>query len=200
MIVPIEVSARHIHLTHEILEKLFGLGAVLHPRKELSQPGTFAAEETATIKTPKAEIAHVRILGPLRDYNQIEISKTDARTLGIDPPIRDSHELDHAGTPGITLIGPKGVVELDRGVIVAWRHIHINPAEATENNLTDGQLVSINIDSDPRSVIFENVLIRVSPKAQLAMHIDTDEANATGTETGESGTVILPVSTGQKGD
>ena len=190
MIIPIEVSARHVHLDQKTLEKLFGPGATLHPRKELSQPGTFAAEETVTIKTPQAEIAQVRILGPLRSYNQVEISKTDARLLRIDPPIRDTHELEHAGTPGITLVGPKGVVELARGAIIAWRHLHLSPLEAVEAGLEDGTLVDINIDSDPRSVVFENVLVRVAPNYKLAMHIDTDEANAAGIETGESGTLI----------
>ena len=190
MIVPIEVSAHHVHLNQEALDRLFGPGAVLHSRKELSQPGTFAAEETVILKTPKAEIARVRVLGPPREYNQVEMSKTDARLLGIDPPVRDTHELEHAGTPGIALIGPEGVVELTRGVIIAWRHIHISPTEAIENNLADGNLVKVDIDSDPRSVIFENVLVRVSPGAQLAMHIDTDEANATGVETGEQGRLL----------
>jgi len=191
MKVPIEVSARHVHLTRGAFETLFGEGIELTIRNELSQPGTFAAEETITLKTEKGQITNVRILGPLRKYSQVEISKTDARLLGLNPPIRDTHELELAGTPGITLIGPKGSLKLGQGVIIAWRHIHMSPLEAVEAELKDGDLVKVDIDSDPRSVIFENVLVRLAPNFRLAMHIDTDEANAAGIEGGEIGKIIV---------
>ena len=190
MIIPIEVSARHVHLCQTDFEALFGAGVKLTFRNKLSQPGTFAAQETVTLKTEKAEISGVRILGPLRSYTQIEISKSDARRLGINPPVRDSHELELEGTPGITLIGPIGRIDLGQGVIVPWRHIHMNPNEAIEAGVGEGNLVKIDINSDARSVIFENVLIRVAPNYKLAMHIDTDEANAAGIENGEFGKLI----------
>lgn len=190
MQVPIEVSARHLHLDQKTYESLFGTGVELTVRNQLSQPGTFAANETVTLKTESGRIEDIRILGPLRDYCQIEISKTDAHQLGIDPPIRDTDELELAGTPGATLIGPKGEVVLDKGLIIAWRHIHLNPEEAKRLGLNDGDLVKVDIDSDPRSVVFENVLVRVSPNYKLAMHIDTDEANAAGVTSGEFGTII----------
>lgn len=178
--VPIEISARHVHLDKPTFAKLFGDGAELTSLKALSQPGTFAAEQTVTIKSAAGEIPKVRILGPLRTYNQVEISKTDAFTLNVDPPIRDSHELSMAGSQGIILIGPKGRVALKKGLILGWRHIHINNNQALEIGLEDGQLVKVDIDNNPRSLIFENVLIRVSPEFDLAMHIDTDEGNAAG--------------------
>jgi len=190
MEVVIEVSARHVHLDKNTFECLFGHGAQLHVRNKLSQPETFAAKETVVLKRGDREIPNVRILGPLRDYSQVEISKTDARFLGINPPIRDSHELGLAGTPGITLIGPAGTCKLEQGVIIAWRHIHASPLEALELGLNDGDLVRVDIDADPRSLVFENVLVRISPKYKLAMHIDTDEANAAGIEGGEAGKII----------
>ncbi len=130
--VPIEVSARHVHLDKQTFVKLFGDGAELKPFKSLSQLGTFAAEQTVTIKSAAGEIPNVRILGPLRTYTQVEISKTDAYALKVDPPIRDSHELSMAGSPGIILIGPKGRVALKKGLILGWRHIHINNNQALE--------------------------------------------------------------------
>ena len=190
MRIPIEVSARHVHLCRPDFEALFGAGAELTIRNPLSQPGTFAAKETVTLKTEKAEIPRVRILGPLRSYTQVEISKTDARLLGINPPIRDSHELELEGTPGICLIGPNGRITLKQGVIIPWRHIHMSPLEALEAGVKGGDLVKIDIDSDPRSLVFENVLVRVAPNYKLAMQIDTDEANAAGIEGGETGKLI----------
>ncbi len=188
--VPIEVSARHVHLDKPTFAKLFGEEVELKPLKSLSQPGTFAAEQTVTIKTADGEIPHVRILGPLRTYNQVEISKTDSYALKVDPPIRDSHELSMAGSPGIILIGPKGRVALKKGLILGWRHIHINNNQALEAGLEDGQLVKVDIDNNPRSLVFENVLIRVSPEFDLVMHIDTDEGNAAGINGKGVGTII----------
>lgn len=178
--VPIEVSARHVHLDKPTFAKLFGEDVELTPLKSLSQPGTFAAEQTVTIKSAAGEIPKVRILGPLRTYNQVEISKTEAHLLKINPPIRDSHEISMAGSPGIVLVGPNGRVALKKGLILAWRHIHINNNQALEMGLENGQLVKVDIDNNPRSLIFENVLIRVSPEFDLVMHIDTDEGNAAG--------------------
>ena len=190
MEVPIEVSARHVHLTPAAVEALFGEGYQLTSAKELSQPGTFAAEERVTLRTRGGEIKEVRVLGPARDYNQVELSKTDARHLKINPPVQDTHELDHAGTPGVTLVGSVESLALKKGVILAWRHLHVSNNEALELGLKDGQLIKVDINSDPRSVIFENVLVRVAPNYKLAMHIDTDEANAAGIETGEKGILI----------
>ena len=178
MIIPIETSARHLHLKKEHFETLFGKGAELTFRNELTQPGTFAAEETVTLKSEKTQIENVRILGPLRDYTQVEISKSDAYRLGIDPPIRDSHELEMEGTAGIVLIGPVGRIQLEKGVIIPWRHIHISPNDALDAGVTDGDLVKVDIDDDARSVIFENVFVRVKANYELVMHIDTDEGNA----------------------
>ncbi len=190
MIIPIETSARHIHLTKQHFHILFGKEKKLTVRNKLSQPKTFAAKETVTLKTKKSEIEKVRILGPLRDYTQIEISRTDAYRLGIDPPIRDTHELALDGTPGITLIGPEGEVTLEKGVIIPWRHIHMSPNNALEAEVKDGDLVNIDIDNHPRSVVFENVLVRVKANYKLAMHIDTDEANAAGIERKGKGKLI----------
>ena len=179
MQIPIEVSARHAHLTPEVIEELFGSYA-LKQKKELSQPGEFASSQQVTLKTKKGVIERVRVLGPARDYNQIELCQTDAYRLGVNPPVRDSSELNLEGTPGITLIGLKGEVVLEKGLIIPWRHIHLSPNEAIEMGLKDGQLVKVDIDSHPRSLVFENVLVRVSPKYKLSMHIDTDEGNAAG--------------------
>jgi len=188
--VPIEVSARHIHLDRQTFAKLFGKDAELTPYKPLSQPGTFAAEQTVTLKTVAGVIPNVRILGPLRTYTQVEISKTDAYYLKIDPPVRDSHEISMAGSPGIVLIGPSGRLALKKGVILSWRHIHINNNQALEYGLENSQLVKVDIDSNPRSLVFENVLVRVSPEFDLVMHIDTDEGNAAGINSKGIGTII----------
>ncbi len=186
MNIPIETSGRHVHLKKENFQTLFGNDAKLTVRNSLTQPGTFAAQETVTLETEKGKIEKVRVLGPLRKYTQVEISITDAYSLGIKPPIRDTHELELEGTPGITIIGPKGKVVLEEGVIIPWRHIHMSPNQAIQTGVKDGELVNIDIDNHPRSVIFENVLIRVKSNYKLAMHIDTDEANAAGIQsTGE---------------
>lgn len=190
MIIPIETSARHAHLTAEHFQILFGKDAKLTVRNNLSQPKTFAAEETVTLKTAKCKIHRVRILGPLRNYTQIEIARTDAYNLGLNPPIRDTHELALDGTPGATLIGPEGELTLEKGVIIPWRHIHMSPNDALEANVKDGEMVNVDIDNHPRSVVFENVLIRVKANYRLTMHIDTDEANAAGIENTGKGKLI----------
>ena len=187
MQIPIGVSNRHIHLTKEDVDKLFGDNYELTSKKELSQPGEFAAEETVTIKTDKSEIQGVRILGPIRPLTQVEISKTDARKLHINPPIRPSGKID--GTPGIKIIGPKGEITIDKGVIIAERHIHMTKADADSFGVKDGQYVSVKTAGE-RELTFNKVLIRVKDTYALDMHIDTDEANAAGLQTGDTGELI----------
>lgn len=171
----VETSARHVHLTTEDLETLFGKGASLTHKKDLSQPGQFACEERVKLVGPKKELANVIILGPVRPATQVELSYTDARTLGIDAPLRESGDLE--GTPGLKIVGPAGEVDISSGVIIAKRHIHMTPEDAETFGVENGQIVSVKIDS-ARSSIFGDVVIRVSPKFSLAMHIDTDESNA----------------------
>lgn len=171
----VETSARHVHLSVEDLEKLFGKGSELTFKKALSQPGQFASEERVKLVGPKKEIANVIILGPVRPATQIELSYTDARTLGIDAPLRESGNV--AGTPGLKLVGPAGEVDVPEGAIIAKRHIHMTPEDAANYGVENGQIVSVKIDSE-RSAVLGDVVVRVSPKFSLAMHIDTDEANA----------------------
>jgi len=171
----VETSARHIHVTAEQVEILFGKGASLTNKKDLSQPGQFACEERVTLVGPKKSIANVSILGPCRPAGQVEVSYTDARTLGIDAPLRESGDV--AGSPGIKLVGPAGEVDLEEGVIIAKRHIHMTPEDAEKFGVEDKQIVSIKIDS-PRSAVLGDVVVRVSPKFAAAVHLDTDEANA----------------------
>ena len=174
----VETSARHIHLTAEAVEILYGPGAQLTPKKMLSQPGQVAAaNDKITLVGPRGTIA-VSVLGPVRPANQVELSYTDARTLGLkDVPVRESGDL--AGTPGLKMVGPAGEIEIDEGVIIAKRHIHFNPSEAEAFGVKDKQVVSVRLGTD-RPVIFEDVVCRVSPNYALAMHIDTDECNAAG--------------------
>ena len=172
----IETSARHIHLTQETLEKLFGEGYELTVRKPLSYPGQFASNERLTVVGPKKEMANVSILGPVRKMDQIELSATDARTLGIDAPVRESGDVKGSGA--CKLVGPAGEVELKEGVIAAKRHIHATPEDAEKLGVKDKDVVSVKIDTEGRSLVFGDVVVRVSPKYALAMHIDTDESNA----------------------
>lgn len=171
----VEVSARHIHLSQDAIVALFGEGHELHPIFDLSQPGQFACEEKVTVKTEKGEMSF-RVLGPARKKTQIEVSLTETRKLGIKAPIRDSGDID--GTPGCTLVGPKGEYKISEGIIVAKRHIHMHPSDAELYGVKDGDLVEVKVTTEGRSLIFGDTLIRVSPKYALAMHIDTDEANA----------------------
>lgn len=173
--VPVGISNRHIHLSEQDLETLFGAGYQLTIRNDLSQTGQFAAEETVTIEGPKSSMQNVRILGPTRKETQLEVSRTDSFALGVKPPVRDSGFLE--GSPGITLIGPKGKVTLDKGVIIAQRHIHMTEANAESFGVKDKDLVSVRVGGE-RGVIFENVLVRVRNDFVLEMHMDTDEANA----------------------
>ncbi len=170
----VETSARHVHLTQEAVEILFGAGHTLTNKKNLSQPGQFACEEKVTITGPKGSIK-ASVLGPVRKANQVELSLTDARTVGIAAPIRESGDI--AGTPGCTLEGPCGRIEITEGVIAAKRHIHFNPEQAAAFGVKDKDIVCVKVDT-PRPVIFCDVVCRVSPNFDLAMHIDTDESNA----------------------
>ena len=170
----VETSARHVHLTEEAVEILFGKGHTLTNKKDLSQPGQFACEEKVTVIGPKGAIK-ASVLGPTRPANQVELSFTDARTVGIVPPIRESGDV--AGTPGCTLEGPCGKIEITEGVMVAKRHIHMTPEDAEALGVSDKEIVSVKVDTT-RPVIFGDVVVRVSPKFALAMHIDTDESNA----------------------
>ena len=174
--IPIAVSARHVHLSKEMVAKLFGEGHELTPYKPLSQPGQFACEERVDLIGPKRTIEAVRILGPARSKNQIEISRTDEFFLGVDAPVRPSGDVKN--TPGITLRGPKATVTLEEGVICAWRHIHMEPSDAEHYGVEHGDVVTVGIDSGDRELVFGDVMVRVSPKYKLEMHIDTDEANA----------------------
>ena len=177
----IEVSARHIHLSQEHVEALFGKGHQLTWHSDLSQPGHFASKEQLTIIGPKGSIEKVRVLGPVRKYTQVEISMTEQYKLGIHPPIRESGDLE--GTQGCTLRGTAGSVILEEGVICALRHIHMSPADALKYGLEDKSTVRVRVAGD-RELIFGDVLIRVNPHSKLAMHIDTDEANAANIKTG----------------
>ncbi len=172
----VETSARHVHLSAEHIEALFGKGATLTHKKDLSQPGQFACEERVTVVGPKKSIPNVIILGPARPATQVEISLTDARTLGVTAPVRESGDV--AGSGACKLVGPAGEVEIAEGVIAAKRHIHITPADAEEFGVSDKEIVSVKIESDGRTTVFGDVVVRVSPKFAAAMHIDTDESNA----------------------
>lgn len=172
---PVEVSAKHVHLTKEAVGQLFGAGAKLTPKRPLSQPGQFLSEERVTLVTPKGRIENVAVLGPEREEVQTELSLTDCRALGIDAPICMSGDL--AGAGDVYIIGPKGMIFAKESVIIAQAHIHITPPEAGEIGITDGQRVSVTIGGE-RKITLENVICRVSSQAALAMHIDFDEANA----------------------
>jgi putative phosphotransacetylase len=186
--VPIGVSARHIHLAPEHIHMLFGQGYELKTLKPLSQPGQFAAEETVAVVGPKGRFDKVRILGPARGSTQLEISRTDAFALGIDAPVRLSGSIE--GTPGIQIVGPQGEVTVDKGVIVASRHLHLHTKDASRMDIQDKQVVSVKTEGE-RSVIFANVICRVSDSFALDMHIDTDEANGAGVKNGDNGTILL---------
>ena len=184
----VETSARHVHVTSETLAILFGEGYELTPKKDLSQPGQFACEERVAVVGPKGSFPAVSILGPVRPENQVEISLTDARSIGVTAPVRESGDIEGSGA--CKLVGPKGEVEIDCGVIAAKRHIHATPEDAEKYGLQDKQVVSVKIESDGRSLVFGDVVVRVSPKFALAMHIDTDESNAAGAVPGMMGEII----------
>lgn len=181
--IPVSISARHAHLSQETIDKLFGPGYRLHVRNPLSQPGQFAAQETITLVGPRGRLERVRVLGPPRDEDQIEISRSDEIALGLDAPLRVSGDL--TGTPGITLVGPAGQITLDKGVVCAARHIHMNPADAKRFGVHDRQRVRVSLDTDGRDLEFGDVVVRVSPDYRLELHVDTDEGNAAGIRPGD---------------
>ncbi len=171
----VEISARHVHVSQKDLEVLFGEGYALTPKKDLSQPGQFACEEKVTIVGAKSQLK-ASILGPVRPDTQVELSLTDARAIGVTAPIRESGDV--AGSGACKIVGPCGEVELTEGVIAAKRHIHMTVADGEKYGICDKQIVSVKVDTNGRSLIFGDVVARVSDSYALAMHIDTDEANA----------------------
>ena len=177
--IPLGISNRHIHLCAEDYGRLFP-NHPIREKKELLQPGQYAAEQTVTLVGPKGQLKNVRLLGPLRNTSQVEISRTDARTLGIAAPLRMSGNIQ--GTPGVRLVSPFAELDLASGVIVAQRHIHMSPLDALILRVSHGDKVSVAINGDERRLIFDNVAVRVSPDMRLEMHIDTDEANAAGAD------------------
>jgi putative phosphotransacetylase len=188
--VVVNISNRHIHLSRDHIETLFGTTYKLRPFKDLMQPGQFAAFETVTISGPKGEIDRVRVLGPERRETQIEISGTDQFILGIKAPVRESGKLE--GTPGIKISGPAGQIDTKRGVIRALRHIHMLPSQADSMGVQNGEKVSVRLVGD-RSTICEGVLIRATESSALEMHIDTDEANSAGLPAESKGQILVPV-------
>ena len=173
----VSISARHVHLTDEHVEQLFGPGQKLTPMRSLYQDGFFAADQTVMVVGPrKRMLPSVRILGPTRQFSQVELAYTDAISLGIDAPVRHSGNIDQ--TPGCVLVGPAGVVELSQGVIRAARHVHINPADATDYGVANGDNMHLRIESPLCTTVLEQVLVRVGEKAKLEVHLDTDEGNA----------------------
>lgn len=185
MKIMVETSAHHLHVTEETFKTLFGEGVELTNKKDLSQPGQFVCFEKVGIVGPKGEMK-MSIIGPFRKADQVEISLTDARKLGVTPPVRESGDL--AGSPGCKLVGPNGEVDIEEGVIVAKRHIHMTPESAKEYNLEENEIVKVAVGGEGRKLIFDDIVVRVSEKFAPAMHIDTDESNAaglTGTVDGE---------------
>ena len=177
-LVPVGVSNRHIHLTKADLAVLFGEGYELTPLKDLSQPGQFACKETLTLVGPsRRPIENVRVLGPLRGKSQVEISATDSYVLKVKPPVRESGNV--AGSAGVTIVGPKGVVQLKEGCIIANRHIHMSPSDAASFRVKDGDTVTVDVEGKRRTRWYD-VQVRVSPDFRLEMHVDTDDANAAG--------------------
>lgn len=189
MEVLVETSARHVHVTQEVLETLFGAGYALTKKKDLSQPGQFASNERVDVVGPKKTLSGVSILGPVRPETQVELSLTDARSIGVTAPVRESGDI--AGSGACKLVGPCGEVEIAEGVIAAKRHIHMTTADAAAMGLADKQIVSVKVPSgNGRALVFGDVVVRVSDKYALAMHIDTDESNAAGVAPGTMGEIL----------
>ena len=184
--VELEASGRHVHVTKEQALTLFG--HTLTPKRELSQPGQYLANERVTVKGPKGEFQNVAVLGPERPEGQVEISLTDGRTLGVTPPVRLSGKVD--GSPGVTLVGPKGQVVLPQGVIAAQRHIHMTPQDAKTMGVADKQVVKLRTYTS-RPVVFDDVVVRVHPNFQTRVHLDYDEANACGFQNGDLGRILV---------
>lgn len=184
----VETSARHVHVTQEVLETLFGKGYELTKKKDLSQPGQYASNERVQVIGSKGSFPAVSILGPVRPETQVELSASDARSIGVNAPCRESGDI--AGSGACKLVGPAGEVEISEGVIVAKRHIHATPEDAEKFGISDKEIVSVKIDSNGRSLVFGDVVVRVSPKYALAMHIDTDESNAAFATPGLMGEIV----------
>ena len=184
----VETSARHVHVSREALDILFGEGYELTKKKDLSQPGQFSCEERVAVVGSKSSFPAVSILGPIRPATQVELSLTDARSIGVTAPVRESGDIEGSGS--FKLVGPKGELEIECGVIAAKRHIHATPEDAEKYGLEDKQIVSVKIDSNGRKLIFDDVVVRVSPKFALAMHIDTDESNAAAATPGLMGEIL----------
>jgi acetate kinase len=191
------ISVRHVHLTQETVEQLFGAGYLLNVRSPLSQPGQYAAEETVTLVGPRGRLAHVRIVGPPRSVDQVELSRTDQIELGCDAPLRESGDL--ANSPGIIIEGPAGSVTLQHGVICALRHIHMSPADADVLGLKNHDQVSVVVDAGNRRLIFGDIVVRVSPAYRLELHLDSDEGNATGLRSGDD-VVLAEIDIDARGD
>ena len=185
----VETSARHVHVSQADLETLFGAGYQLTPKKDLSQPGQYACAERVDVVGPKRTLTGVSILGPVRKETQVEISLTDARSIGVNAPIRESG--DTAGSGACKLVGPCGEVELTQGVIAAKRHIHMTPADAAEMDVKDKDVVCVKVVTDGRSTIFGDVVVRVNENFALAMHIDTDESNAAACGRNQMGEIVM---------
>ena len=183
--VELEASGRHVHVTKEQAQTLFGHG--LTPKRPLSQPGQFLCQERLTVVGPKGRFENVAVLGPERKAAQVEVSMTDGRILGIDPPVRQSGDV--SGTPGATLIGPKGSVTIPQGVMAAKRHIHMTPEDARHMGVTDNQVVKLQVFTG-RPLVFEDVVVRVSPDFATYVHLDYDEANACGFRPGDLGRIL----------
>jgi putative phosphotransacetylase len=184
----IETSARHVHLTVQDMGVLFGEGATLTPKRDLSQPGQFLSEERVRIEGPKKALDNVSILGPVRSATQVEISLTDARALGVEAPVRESGDVQ--GSAPIRIVGPKGHMDITEGVIAAKRHIHVTPEDAEKLDVTNHQIVRVKVNG-ARALILDEVVVRVSDKFRTFMHIDTDEANAAGIKGNTEGEIII---------
>lgn len=184
----LETSARHLHVSREALDALFGEGYELTPKKDLSQPGQFSCEERVQVIGPKSSFPAVSILGPIRSATQVELSATDARSIGVTAPVRESGDIEGSGA--CKLVGPKGSYDLDVGVIIAKRHIHMTPVDAQRLGLKDKQIVKVKAGSEQCALIFDEVVVRVHENFSLAMHIDTDESNAAGILPGTYGEII----------
>ena len=184
----IETSARHLHISEADLATLFGEGATLTPKKELSQPGQYACEERVDLVGPKNTIKNVIILGPCRKETQVEVSLTDARALGCEAPVRESGVI--AGSGSLKLVGPGGELTMKEGVIAAKRHIHMTPEDAAAEGVADKEIVGVKVESADRSLVFGDVVVRVSSSYATSMHIDTDEANAAGLSGEVYGTIV----------
>jgi acetate kinase len=190
ILIPVAVSVRHVHLTQTSIDRLFGSGHRLRVHLPLTQPGQYAAEETVDLVGPRGRLAHVRIVGPPRAEDQVEISRSDEYALGVDAPVRESGDLHD--TPGIRLEGPAGAVVLERGVVCALRHLHCSPADAVVLGLNDHDSVAIAIESQDRRLVFGDVRVRISPQYRLELHVDTDEGNAAEVRPGDAGILVSP--------